>query len=64
MDGNEVSDISAGAGEGVGRVVNGAGLTTGSIARSGACGGGDGDSLDNELVKVRGFSEGDRRGPL
>ena len=36
MGGDGVSDISAGAGEGVGRMVNGAGLTLGSIARSGA----------------------------
>ena len=39
MGGNGVSDISAGAGEGVG-VVNGAGLASGSIARSGVSGGG------------------------
>ena len=36
MGGNGVSDVSAGAGEGVGGVVNGAGLTSGSIARSGS----------------------------
>ena len=41
MGGDGVSDISAGAGEGVGGMVNGTGLTSGSIARSGACGGGD-----------------------
>ena len=41
MGGDGVSDTSAGAGEGVGRMVNRAGLTSGSIARSGACGGGD-----------------------
>ena len=40
MGGNGVSNISARAGEGVGGVVNGAGLTSGSIARSGASGGG------------------------
>ena len=40
MGGDGVSDISAGAGEGVGGMVNGAGLTSGSIARSGASGGG------------------------
>ena len=40
MGGDGVSDINAGAGEGVGRMVNGAGLTLGSIARSGASGGG------------------------
>ena len=33
-----VSDISVGAGEGVGRMMNGAGLTSGSITRSGASG--------------------------
>ena len=38
MGGNGVSDISAGAGEGVGGVVNGAGLTLGSIARPRASG--------------------------
>ena len=35
-----ISDISAEAGEGVGGMVNGAGLTSGSIARLGASGGG------------------------
>ena len=58
--------VSAGAGEGVGGVVNGAGLTLGSTARSGASGGGSAvgteTCVDNELAKVRGFSEGDRRG--
>ena len=34
-------DVSAGAGEGVDGMVNVAGLTSGSIVRSGACGGGD-----------------------
>ena len=38
----------------------------GSIARSGACGGGSTvgaeTRVDNELAKIRGFSEGDRRG--
>ena len=52
--------------EGVGGVVNGAGLTLGSIARSGASGGGRTvgreTGVDNELANVRGFSEGDRRG--
>ena len=66
MGGNGVSDISAGAGEGVGGVVNGAGLTSGSIARSGASGGGSAvgaeTRVDNELAKVRWFSEGDRWG--
>ena len=41
MGGDGVSDVSAGAGEGVGGMVNAAGLKSGSIARSGACGGGD-----------------------
>ena len=36
MGDDGVSDVSSGAGEGVGEMVNGAGL-----ARSGACGGGD-----------------------
>ena len=36
MGGDGVSDISVGAGEGVGRI----GVTSGSIARSGASGGG------------------------
>ena len=66
MGGDGVSDISAGAGEGVGGMVNGAGLTSGSIARLGACGGGSTveveTHVDNELAKVRGFSEGDRWG--
>ena len=46
--------------------MNGAGLTSGSVARSGAGGGGSTGGMeirvDNELVKVRGFLEGDRRG--
>ena len=37
MGGDGVSDISVGAGEGVGGVVNGASLTLRSIAGSGAC---------------------------
>ena len=36
-----VSEVNAGPGERVGRMVNGTGLKLGSIARSGACGGGD-----------------------
>ena len=55
-----------GVGEVVGGMVNGAGLTPGSIARSGASGGGSTMGTetydDNELAKVRGFLEGDRRG--
>ena len=43
MGGDGASDISAGAGEGVGGMMNGAGLTSKSIARSGTCGGGSSD---------------------
>ena len=61
-----VIDISAGAGEGVDGMVNGAGLTSGSIARSEACWGGGSvgaeTRVDNELAEVREFSEGDRWG--
>ena len=57
MGGDGVSDISAGAGEGVGRMVNEAGLISGSIARSEASGGGSTlgaeTHVDNELAKVR-----------
>ena len=63
MGGDEASDISAGAGEGVDGVVIEAGLASGSIARSGASEGGStvgAETLvDNDLVKVRGFSEGE-----
>ena len=66
MGGFGVSDISVGAGEGVGGMVNGAGLISGSIARSGASGGGSTlgaeTRVNNELAKVRGFSEGDKTG--
>ena len=41
MVGDGISDVSVGAGEGVGRMVNGTGLASRSIARSGACWGGD-----------------------
>ena len=41
MGSDGVSDVSAGAGEGVGGIVNGTGLTSGSIARLRACGDGD-----------------------
>ena len=63
MGGNGVSYIGTRAGEGLGGVVNGAGLTLGSIARLGASGSTVGIEIgvDNELAKVRGFSEGDRR---
>ena len=54
MGGDGVSDISAGAGEGVGGMVNGAGLTSGSIARLGASRGGSTvgveTRVDNELA--------------
>ena len=66
MGGDGLSDISAGAGEGVGGTVDGAGLTSGSIARSGASEGGSTvgaeTRVNSELAKVRGSSEGDRRG--
>ena len=65
MGGDRASDINAGASEGVCGMVNGAGLTSGSIARSGASGGGStvgAETRVNELAKVRVFSEGDRRG--
>ena len=46
-------------------MVNGAGLTSVSIARSGASGGGSTvgaeTHVNNELAKVRGFLGGDRR---
>ena len=60
MGDDGVSDVSAGAGEGVGRMVNGTSHTSGSIARLGACGGGSSVGaeirVDNELVEVGGFS--------
>ena len=66
MGGNGVSDIGTRAGEGVVGVVNGAGLTSGSIARSGASGGGSAvgteTRVDTEFAKVRVFSGGDRWG--
>ena len=40
MGSNGVSEVGAGAGEGVGGMVNVAGLALGSIAGSGVCGGG------------------------
>ena len=52
-----ISNVGAGAGEGVGGMVNGTGLTLVSVARSGACGG-----IDNELAEVGGFSAGDKWG--
>ena len=41
MGTNGVSEVSAGACERFGRMVNGTGLTSGAIAGFGACGGGD-----------------------
>ena len=59
-----VSDVIAEAGEGVGGILSGTGLTSGSIARSGTCGGGRSvgveTRIDNELADVGGFLEGDR----
>ena len=60
MGGDGVSDISAGAGEGVGRMVNGSDLTSGLLQVREPVG--VETRADNELVEVRGFSEGDRRG--
>ena len=58
MGGDGVSDVSAGAGEGVGGMVNGAGLTSGSISRLGASGGGSTvgakTCVDNELAADKG----------
>ena len=55
-----------GAVEAVGGLLNGTGLTSGSIARSGACVGGSSvgaeTHVDNVLVEVGGFSEDDRGG--
>ena len=62
MGGDGLSTISAG----VGGMVNGAGLTLGSIERSGASGSGSTvgakTHVDNELSKVRWFSGDDIRG--
>ena len=59
MGDDGISDISAGAGKGVGGMVNGTGLTSGSIARSGAYGGsssmGVETRIDNELAEVGGL---------
>ena len=60
MGGDGVSDVSAGAGEEVGGMVNGAGLISGSIARSGACGSGSSveaeTHVDRSLSKNAGLS--------
>ena len=53
MGGDGVSDVSAGAGEGVGGMVNGTGLTSRSMARSGAVGAEI--HINNELADVRDF---------
>ena len=55
MGGDGVSDISAGAGEGVGRMVNGASVTSGGSTV------GAETRVDNELAKVKGFLKGDRQ---
>ena len=60
MGGDGVSDVSAGADEGVGRMVNGTGLTVGSIARLGACGGGSSVGAEtrvNNELEVAGFQK-------
>ena len=66
MIGDGVNGISAGAGKGVSGMVNWTDPTSGSTARSGACGGGSSvgveTHVDNELVEVGGFrmvTEGD-----
>ena len=55
MCGDGVSNISAG----VGGMVNGTGITSRSIARSGACGGGSSvgaeSYVNNDLAEVGGF---------
>ena len=66
MGGVGVSDVSAGAGKGVGGMVNETGLISRSIAKLGACGGGSSvgakTRIDNELAEVGWLSEGDRGG--
>ena len=49
MGGDEVSDVSAGAAEEVGGMVNGTGLTLGSFARSGACGVGSSEGAETRV---------------
>ena len=59
MGGNGVSEVGVGAGERVGRMVNGTSLASGSIAGPGACGGGRSVGAEicvhNELAEVGGF---------
>ena len=59
MGSNRVSEVSAGAGERVGGMVNGISPTSGSIAGLGACGGdrpvGAETCVHNELAKVGGI---------
>ena len=61
MSSDGVSEVSAGAGERVGGVVNGTNLALGSIAGSGACGGGRSlgaeTHVNNELAEVGGFGK-------
>ena len=59
MGGDGVCDVSAGVGEGVGGKVNGTDLTSGSIARSGACGGGSSVGAETCTGGGWGFSEGE-----
>ena len=53
---DEVSDISEGAGERIGGMVNATGLSSGSIAKSRDCGGGSSvgaeTHINNELAEV------------
>ena len=58
MGSDEISDVNAGAGEGVGGMMNGTGLISGSIAKSEAGGGGRSGEVEphinNELVEIGG----------
>ena len=61
MGGDGVSGVSARSGEGVGRMVNGTGITSRSIARSGTSGGDSSIGMETRIDnKVEGSSEGDR----
>ena len=61
-----VSEVSAGTSEGVGWMVNGTSLASGSTAGQGACGGGRPVGAEthvhNEFAEVGRFSEHDRGG--